>query len=260
MTGALLGASLLANIASAHPPHYEEVVIGRGDTLSELACAYGYAASHWRAVWRDPKNRALRIKRRRPDYVRPGDELHVRIPWRIRSTALELNASKRGVRFTAARDGHQGSQLQWVQTVDRSNQPIKYPGFDAPRLVVDPSSPPDDGQPFYYTHDELLKEPALRQKFSDAPARHAPSKAMGTTKWRALLSIGVVTGKRVTVLDTHSWGFNKDPDGQVIKIPARRATPEEIKAHLDILREGFGVGGDKRTPIHFKDEGWTFRQ
>ena len=240
--------------------YYEDVEIKKGDTLSELVYAYGYKGSDWITVWNDAKNSKLKALRKRPELIQPNDIVYIPIPWTIKTTTMVFDAAKTKVQFQATRDGLQGSRLRWVQTVDRGNQPFGNAPYGAPRFVVDPSSPPDDNQPFYYTDTELTADPKRRTTFSDAPFRHPPLKAKGTTEWRAMLSIGVVTDKRVTVLDTHYWGFDKDPKGVVTKVPAKKATQAEVDDHLALLKDGFGLKDLPGTKAYFKDMGWTFRK
>lgn len=255
--------------------YYEDVKIKKGDTLSGLAKAYGFKPSQWPTIWNDAKNAKVKSVRKKPELICPGDILHIPIKWRIVTTTMNHVQGNSRVKFSASRDGEQGSNIRWAQTVDRSNQPFGEEPYGRPRLVVDPSSPPDDNKPFYYTDLELKQDPSRRTTFSDTPFREAPEEAtwfpvydwaraflgrpVGTTQWRAMLSIAIVTEKRVTVTETHYWGFDKDPKGTVTKIPARKATDGEVAEHLDIMRKGFGLKDLPGTMATFKDMGWTFR-
>src|SRR3954468_25067750 len=89
------------------------------------------------------------------------------------------------------RTGERGSRLSWVQTVYRHNQPIG----PNPRAYCVDACTPDDNLPFYFTNDEIKDEPNPRRHFWDEPNRLAPSAALGTTRWRAITSIAVITGK-----------------------------------------------------------------
>lgn len=255
--------------------YYEDVAIKKGDTLSGLAAAYGYKASQWRTIWNDPKNAKLKALRNKPELIQPGDNLLIPINWRVINTTMTHVQGNSRVSFSATRDGEDGRNIRWAQTVDRSNQPFGEAPYGRPRLVVDPSSPPDDNKPFYFTDLELQQDPSRRNTFRDTPFRDAPEeetwfpvydwaraflgRPVGTTQWRAMLSIAIVTDKRVTVTDTHYWGFDKDPKGTVTKIPARKASGGEIAEHLDIMRKGFGLKDLPGTKAFFKDMGWTFR-
>ena len=241
--------------------YYEDVEIQQGETLLDLTVAYGHEAAYRTTIWQDPRNSELRAARDRPERMEPGDRLYMPIPWKIMSASLSYNEGHTWVILEAHRSGNRGTRLRWVQTVDRGNQPYGEPPYGAPRRVVDPSSPPTDDQPFYYTQADLDVYPDGRFEFSDSPVRRPPNPAMGMSKWRALLSVAVVTGKRVTVVDTRHWGFDQYPSGNVRGVPARLATLLEVREHLDILRNGFGLGPGNRpgTMAYFRDLGWTFR-
>ena len=239
--------------------YYEDIEIERGDTLPALALLYGHGLYAGPRIWSDPRNEALRAARGRPERMQPGDRLYMPIPWIIISTSMTYNREGSGVLFEARRSGNRGTRLRWVQTVDRGNQPYGARPYGAPRFVVDPSSPPNSDEPFYHARAWLAAHPDARRRFHDTPSRPPPSLLMGTTEWRALLSIAVVTGKRVTVVDTHYWGFNRKRDGAVSKVLARRAIDLQVQDHLRILRNGFGLGDGPGTMAYFQDLGWTFR-
>lgn len=254
--------------------YYEEVKIKKGDTLSGLAKAYAYKPTEWPKIWNDMKNKELKARRQKPERIQPGDILKIPIGWRIINTTMTHVAGNTKVNFNAMRDGEEGTNIRWAQTVDRSNQPFGEAPYGRPRLVVDPSSPPDDNKPFYYTDFEIQAQPSRRETFSDTPSRGAPEapssipfydwartflgRPVGTTEWRAMLSIAVVTDKRVTLIETVYWGFDKDPKGKVTKIPPRKATDLELAEHLSVMRKGFGLKDLPGTMGYFKDMGWTF--
>ena len=50
-------------------------VVQRGESLSRIAHQYGL--KNWRALWEDPKNEPLRKKRKNPNIVHAGDDVHV---------------------------------------------------------------------------------------------------------------------------------------------------------------------------------------
>ena len=77
---------------------------------------------------------------------------------------------------------------------------------------------------------------------------------MGTTKWRAVVSLAVVTKKRVTIWDSLVWGWNMTSAGVVTTVGPRAAMPMERAGHLNLLRSGIGTG-----PLTFGEAGWTFR-
>ena len=228
--------------------YYEDVTIKHGDTISGIAAAYGHLASHWRTVWDDSRNEELRKKRGVPEKIQPGDVVQVPIPWKVISKVLNVEAS--GVGFTVKRDGERGTQLGWVQTVYRHNQPI---GPNPSAFCVDACTP-DDDLPFYWTNAELTTDPTRRKTFIDHPSRGAPTAALGTTKWRAVVSISVMTHKRITVYDSWVWGFDMTPANAITKVGPRQASAGEVSGHLNLLRTGKGTSTGT-----FGSHGWTFR-
>jgi hypothetical protein len=229
--------------------YYENVKLKAGDTVSQLAIEYGYRADQWNIIWNDPKNTSLKSSRSVPNKIKIGDELWIPIPWTVFSKSITLNAANDRVIAEFRRNGLRGKRLRWVQTVDRANQPIGA----GPRYCVDPCSPPDDEKPFYYTNIELGHDASRRKKFYDRPFRHPPAPPMGTTHWRAILSLAVTTDKRVTIFESYYWGFDKTTAGVVRKVGPRAATAHEISGHLRLLKAGSGTAGK------FSAAGWTFR-
>lgn len=241
--------------------YYEDVTLKPGDTVYELVKDYAHPGSDWSTIWNNNKNKPLKDKRKDPRSLQVGDVLYIPIDWKILNTTMIFVMANSRVKFEATRSGKKGKNVRWVQTVDRHNQPFGQAPYGKPRYVVDPSSPPDDNEPFYYTTTELTADPNRRTTFSDTPGRAAPVPPLGTTKWRAMLSVAVVTDKRVTILDTHYWGFDKDNAGTVTKVPGRKAAVGEVQDHLRLLKDGFGLGPTNvaGTKADFKDMGWTFR-
>ena len=229
--------------------YYEEVKIKPGDTLSKLIEKYGHDVSKWESIWKDAKNVPIKTTRGTPNFLKANDVVYIPIPWKIVSKSLTKNGAGTKVTIDVKRDGKKGTQLRWVQTVNQGNQPIGATG----KFCVD-ACPPDDAAPFYWTSAELTADSKLRRKFSDTPSRPAPPVAAGTTKWRALLSIAVVTGKRVTVYGSLYWGFDLTSGGVLSKIGPRPATAAEKLGHLSLLKKGKGTGGK------FSIGGWTFRK
>ena len=180
--------------------------------------------------------------------MRAGDTLYIPVPWKV--TGKNLLPQARGVAISVDRDGEQGKALSWVQTVYRHNQPI---GPNPDPFCVDGCTP-DDDLPFYWTDAEIAANPNLRQHFSDEPQRNLPTVAQGTTKWRAIVSIALITKKRITVWDSLVWGFDMTPAGVITPVGPRAATAHEIAGHLKLLENGVGTSGTK-----FSDLGWTFR-
>lgn len=226
----------------------EEVEVKAGDTIESLAADYGYSLGTWRKVWSHPKNAALVTLRKTPKRLQVGDRVLIPIPWRI--NAKNMTAMDRGVSFNVDRTGDRGKALSWVQTVYRHNQPI---GPNPSSFCVDGCNPEDD-LPFYYTDPEIAANPNLRTRFGDNPSRNPPTVAQGTTKWRAIVSIAVVTKKRVTVWDSLVWGFDMTPAGVVTTVGPRKATAHEVAGHLNLLKNGVGTSG-----VKFADQGWRFR-
>jgi hypothetical protein len=226
---------------------YEDVKVQPQETVSGLAVDYGYRADEWRKIWDDPKNRAIATSRGRPEGLRVGDVIFVPISWVVSTKHLTVEAN--GVGFTVQRSGGKGTRLSWVQTVYQDNQPAPSTTV----FCVD-GCPADDDLPFYWTEAELAVDPTRRKTFIDHPQRPAPSAAAGTTRWRAIVSIAVVTDKRVTVYDSTVWGFDRKPDGTITQVGPRTATAAEIAGHLNLLRNGKGTGAGT-----FGSQGWTFR-
>lgn len=227
---------------------YEDVKMKGGETVSGLAVAYGYSGSDWGKIWNDSKNLALTAARGKPERLQVGDTIAIPIPWSINSKTLNVEA--RGVGFEAKRSGGNGSRLSWTQTVYRHNQPI---GPNPNPFCVDACTP-DDNLPFYWTDAELTKDPTLRKTFIDHPSRNPPTAAAGTTRWRAVVSLAVITEKRVTIWDSLVWGFDMTSANVITKIGPRAATAQEVTGHLNLLRNGKGTG-----PVTFKAGGWSFR-
>lgn len=227
---------------------HEDYEVVAGDTLSGIAGRYGYKPAEWKKVWDDPKNAAVVALRKKPEAIKPGDKLEIPIPWYVESTTMAKHA--RGATFIALRNGELGKQLTWVQTVFQGNQPI---GATAP-MCVD-ACPPDDEKPFYWTDAEIAANPSLRKEFRDKPSRNPPTAAMGDTHWRAILSLAVVTNKRVTIWDHRVWGFDMTPANAITTIGPRAANSIEVMVHLILLRNGVGTG-----PLTFGKDGWTFRE
>ncbi|HTK29626.1 MAG TPA: hypothetical protein VL309_08755 [Vicinamibacterales bacterium] len=227
---------------------YEDVKVKAGESVSRLAVAYGYLAHDYSRVWNDPKNATLVRSRRVPERLQPGDVIVVPIPWRVTHKTLTVEGS--GVGIEVKRSGARGTRLSWVQTVYRHNQPI---GPNPAPFCVDACTP-DDSLPFYWTNAEIAADPTLRQKFVDHPSRSAPSAAQGTTRWRAIVSIAVMTDKRVTVYDSLVWGFDMTPANAITKVGPRAATAQELAGHLHLLKVGKGT-----RSASFHALGWTFR-
>jgi hypothetical protein len=226
---------------------YEEVKIKSGETLAKLAVAYGHKAAEWTKIWNDARNAPLVKKRAKPENLVVGDVICIPIPWTY--SAKPLNVEAHGVGFEPTRTGEAGTRVRWIQTVYQGNQPV---AGTSPHCVD--ACPPDDADPFYFTDAELVADPTLRKTFKDHPQRPAPAAAAGTTKWRAILSIAVVTEKRVTVFDSLVWGFDMTPANVITKVGPRDATAAEISGHLKILNDGVGSAAG-----NFKTLGWTFR-
>jgi hypothetical protein len=227
---------------------YEDVMVKGGETIPRLAVAYGYLAKEWKLIWDDPKNSALVASRGKPENVKAGDVVYIPIPWKVIRKTLQEEPS--GVKMVVRRNGRRGLRLRWAQTVNRHNQPFGVPNV----FCTDPCGPPDDNAPFYYTTQEIKNVPERRKRFEDHPSRPIPSPAIGTTKWRAVLSVTVITNRRVTIFNSFVWGFNLDTSGKVSKFNPRPATKEEIDGHLNLLGKGKGNAGKT-----FLSQGWTFR-
>jgi len=226
---------------------YEDVALQTGETVLNLVKEYGYRGTEWQRIWSDPRNAALVSRRRVPERLQIGDILQVPIKWTI--TMKMLTGQTNGARMIAERDGELGERLTWVQTVYQHNQPASK----TTSFCVD-GCPADDNEPFYYTSAETKSMPNLRKRFEDYPQRKPPTAANGTTKWRAVLSLGVVTGRRVTIWNSLVWGWDMTPANNITTIGPRAARAQEVAGHLNLLRNGRGTG-----PLTFGKAGWTFR-
>ncbi len=226
---------------------YEDVRVVKGETVSGLGAAYGYKTTQWRTIWDDPKNAEVVTKRKIPEHLQIGDVLLMPIPWKVVSERVTKQTD--GAAVEAKRDGELGTRLTWVQTVYQHNQPVA-----STRPFCVDGCPADDSLPFYWTDAEIKADPDLRKRFSDHSSRRAPTAKIGTTRWRAVVSLAVATQKRVTVWNSLVWGWNMTPAGAVTTVGPRAATAQEVQGHLNLLRKGGGTG-----PLTFAKGGWTFR-
>jgi hypothetical protein len=257
--------------------YYEDVKVPDKGTVSLIGMDYGYKASEWRKIWDDPKNADLVKKRGKPEHLREGDTVWVKIPWH--TVTRNLRVDGKGAAFLVQRNGAPGKNLSWVQTVFRDNQPI---GPNPAKFCVDGCTP-DDNLPFYWTEDEVSSPPSwvktfsgdpkvsLSQTFADMAHRGTPTAAQGDTHWRAIVSIAVVNGTRITVYDSWVWGFDLTTAGVATTVGPRAAKPNEIHGHLHLLREGLGgwiidetlwgihIRLELLNPVKFSAQGWTFR-
>jgi hypothetical protein len=227
---------------------YEDVTIVKGDLIWQLAVAYGYKTTEVGKVLGDPKNAPLLARRKEAKFIQAGDVVQIPIPWTV--TTQTLTSTANGATLDLWRDGERGRRLTWVQTVDQGNQAVA----GTAQQCVD-GCPADDNLPFYWTDPETAADPDLRKHFSDTPGRNPPTAAQGTTQWRAVVSLALVTGQRVTVWDSLLWGFDLEPGGKVTLVGPRDATAAEVTQHLTMLTNGLGTG-----PATFGAAGWTFRQ
>lgn len=238
---------------------YEDVKLRCGETLIGLAAEYGFDPDDWLEIWNDPKNAALKAKRKLSSNVREGDTIFFPIKWRITSQKKLIPFGNRFL-MKADRSGKEGARVDWVQTVFAHNQP-NFPEKPFPDFSVD--IPTEDDLPFYWTqenYDHLTKNAAgnviriFRKSITDIPNRPAPTVAQGTTTWRAVTSLCLNTHKRISIWNTFVWGVNFNPDGTNTAYEIRNATQEEINGHMNLLRRK--TGKSKRT---FTNMGWTFR-
>jgi hypothetical protein len=228
---------------------YEDVKIKTGETLIGLAAEYGFDPNDWREIWNDAKNAALRGKRGLSTDLQSGDVVYMPIKWRI----LRKTLVPSGTTFfmSAKRNGKEGGRLDWVQTVYGHNQPKYGKEKKFPQFSVD--EPTWDNTPFYATQKMFDTDTIRRNVIRDTPNRHTPTPEMGTTTWRAVTSLCVVTNKRVSIWDTYVWGINFQPNGVNVPYPIRPATQDEINGHLNLLRKK--IGSAKKP---FSELGWTF--
>ncbi|MEO1263462.1 MAG: hypothetical protein AAFZ15_31920 [Bacteroidota bacterium] len=235
--------------------YYEDVKIKRNETVSGLASAYGYHPHDWRKIWGNPRNAALVKKRGEPKKIQVGDVIYVPIGWKMKSKDMSPTKSDRNrFRLEVVRSGARNSKrIRWVQTVFQDN----YLADKTTRFCVD-ACPPDDNEPFYWTNIEINLDPSRQYTFRDKPGRYPPPKDR-TTAWRAVLSLAVVTNKRVTIFESIVWGVDFGKNGKNRPIKPRPATAQEISGHLNVLKKG--EGEDQFEVRHsFKSTGWTFRK
>jgi hypothetical protein len=226
--------------------YYEDVKIQHGETVSGLATDYAHKATAWEKIWKDPKNARLVALRKDPAHVRAGDILYVPIPWKVISKPITPETD--GASIVIERDGELGTRITFVQTVYQHNQPLD----DTTPFCVD-GCPGDDDLPFYWTMAELTRDPNRRKRFWDHSSRDAPSADKGSTRWRAVVSLAVVTEKRVTVYKSYVWGWNMTTANVITTVGPRESTGPEMMGHINLLRKGKG------KTIDFKTDGWTFR-
>ena len=226
---------------------YENVKTQMGESFDQLIQAYGHKLSDSHRIWHNKNNAVLASLRKKPLNLQVGDVVLIPIPWHV--TKKNLGSTARGAYMTAERDGELGERLGWVQTVYQHNQPVLG---TAPHCVD--GCPADDNLPFYWTATEIAASPNRRKYFEDYSQRSVPSAAQGTTRWRAILSLAVVTQQRVTVWDSLVWGWNMTPANLITIIGPRPASPHESDGHRNLLRTGRGTG-----PLAFGKAGWVFR-
>lgn len=233
---------------------YEDVIVRSNETLVMLAAAYGHDPDDWRQIWNDPRNADLVRRRRTSDNIRAGDRLQMPIPFRI--TEQSLNPDGASFRMSAKRSGKEGCRLSWVQTVYAHNQPQFGHHRPFPAFSVD--LPTEDDKPYYWTQVEIdqadRNDGRFPQVIFDTPFRNPPAAPLPTTTWRAVTSLCVTTGQRVSIWDTFVWGVNFGADGVNTRLDIRPATPEERAGHLNLLRKKVG-----RSNRSYQSMGWTFR-
>ncbi|MGI8571007.1 MAG: hypothetical protein ACR2KT_19165 [Methylocella sp.] len=231
--------------------YYEDVRLKPGDTVSGLTTKYCYKAADWGKIWKDPKNSGLVLVRKDSANVRPGDLLHIPIPWKLVTNTVTLEAD--GASIVLERDGELGEQVTFVQTVYSNDPSVEGAG----PFCVD-ACQPDDDEPFYFTAAELTADPNRRKRFRDRSRRPTPSVEQGTTRWRAVVSLAVVTGQRLTVYKSYVWGWNMTPANVITTfLPrAREATGEgNDGTHLPRAREATGEGNDGTHQLAAEREG-----
>ena len=145
-----------------------------------------------------------------------------------------------------------GRSIRWVQTVDENGEIYRRCGR---ATYVDPLNPtgkkdkltgreickPGDNKPFYYTD----KEHASRgTSFYDAPQERAPKN--GRLKVRFTTSLVEVDKTRIEILATLYWGYDRTAwrigqpkGGRILMAKLRRASAEEVKKHMEILKKDF---------------------
>lgn len=231
---------------------YEDVKIKQGETIVGLAAEYGFDPDDWREIWDDPKNAALKASRKLSTSIQAGDTLYVPIKWRIKSKSLRpRRLTVDTFMLFAERSGKEGLRLDWVQTVYGHNQAKFMNSKPFPAFSVD--EPTWDNTPFYATQNDFDKKILKRTQTRDTPWRYPPSLELGTTTWRAVTSLCVITGKRVSIWDTFVWGIDFQPNGVNKAYPIRPASQYEIDGHLNLLRKKSGSAN-----VPFSELGWTF--
>ena len=231
---------------------YEDVKIKQGETLVGLAAEYGFDPDDWREIWDDPKNAPLKATRKLSTNLKIGDTLYIPIKWRIKTKNLRPRKVEVDTfMMTAERSGKEGLRLDWVQTVYGHNQAKFMHSKPFPEFSVD--EPTWDNTPFYATQSHFDTKVLKRNQTRDTPFRYPPTAAKGTTTWRAVTSLCVITGKRVSIWDTFVWGIDFPPDGINKAYPIKPASQYEIGGHLNLLRKKSGTAN-----MSFSDLRWTF--
>lgn len=237
--------------------YYEDVKLKTGDSLQTLALEYGYDSTNWKDAWYGCKNNNLIPVKKLPTPPKAGDTVFIKIPLRITKCYMKPRQSETypAFQFNMFRSGTPGKRLRWVQTVDQMN----WLAAHSTRLSVDPVVP-DDDKPFYrsdlYYKNSLNKDEDLI-RFTDVPTRLAPTKKGDIVGMRLVVSLAIVTNKRVTILYTTYYGFDLSSENKLTQYGPRHATTKEILDHLHLLRHG--KTATKRLGT-FSKAGWTFRR
>lgn len=129
-------------------------------------------------------------------------------------------------------------EYRWCQTID-TNDPLG--GVTNPYVDPRPSDDPGTPKPFYWTDVEHVTK---KEKFNDSPSRGAP--AVGTTTWRATLSLCAVNAKEVKLIMNIRYGFDIDNTGKLTKVKPVEATNAQVQTHINTLKSEFGT--------------WTFKE
>lgn len=224
----------------------EDIIIQPGQTLASIAGDYAYSTADWQKIWLHERNAGLRTLRGSAHKIKAGDKLFIPVPWKITSKRMSLDANDpRFFRIDVRRDGNKGQYLKWVQTVFDDNQPMQHTNFTVDWI--------DDDEPYYWTKSDLITDPGLYKHFWDRPRRNPPTTR--TTTWRAVMSLCSVSGKRVSLIESIVWGVDFGKNGINTKYLPRPATEYEIKGHINLLTNGWGV-----SRVLFKNMGYTFRK
>lgn len=212
--------------------YYEDYQCDTETSIEELIMRYGHKPEKWKAILQTPLNAKLAQKYLKYQYaptLQAYEILYIPIPWTMKT------ASMRSKQYTTSsgliqpqceinipRYGEPIPAIEWLQTcyyIEDGEESLQK--VDPDRDVY-PSE--IDDKPFYF--DEYQKD------FYDAPSNL-------NLQFRACLSLGVVTNKRVRLYETKLWGADFSQD-KAIPYSLRTVPAHIFRRHLEALNKGQG--------------------